>query len=217
MRPACIYGRRPAPNAPYHVYMNTPPGYGDGIYLQADKELNRLSVTKGNVIVHKKFRTFQEAEAFYFATRPDRFCPVNKEDKEMAVAYTDGSFSESEGKYSYGAYIVHNSGEYEICGRLDCKDKKYRNIAGEVEAARQALAFCRAKDILKVEIKHDFAQIGVWADYGGKNELAQSFHRFCEDLKAAGMKMSFSKVRAHSGDQSNLKADRLSKKLWGMA
>lgn len=218
MKPVCVYGNRTSPNAPYHVYINTPPGFGDGIYLSADRELNRLSVIKGNIIIHKKFRTFGEAEAFYFSTRPDSFCPMKKYGSGgVAVAYTDGSFSELEDRYSYGAYIVHDGGEYELCGKLDGREKKFRNVAGEVEAVRQALAFCAARDIRAVEVRHDFRDLAAWADRGGGNELAQSFHRFCEGIRNAGMKVTFSKIRAHSGDRSNNRADRLSRALWNTA
>ena len=219
MKPICIYGQRPAPNSPYHVYMNTPKGYNDGIYLAPHKELNRLSTVRGNKIVHKKYKTLMEAELFCLSLLPENFCLVNRKKKKLdvAVAYTDGSYSPSEDKFSYGAYISHGDDEYEICGKLSCPDNKYRNIAGEVEAVKQALSFCKSRNINAVEVRYDFEQLKSWADNGGKNELAEAFHEFVEGIRKAGMQIAFEKVKAHSGNIHNVKADRLSRALWSRA
>lgn len=86
------------------------------------------------------------------------------------------------------------------------------NVAGELNAAIGAINFAIQNNVKELEIHHDYMGIGSWAtgEWKAKNVLTQKYVKFINDVSAQ-IKLTFTKVKAHSGVELNERADRLAK------
>jgi len=134
----------------------------------------------------------------------------------MIKIYTDGSFIN--GKCGFGA-VISNNGTImeEISGAVtDPQSLRHRQVAGEVEAVLQALKWCSNNGVNECEIYFDYQGVQSWATGGWKRKtaLTQTYHDL---LVKSEIKIKWVKVKAHSGDPMNDKADRLAKAGCGLA
>ena len=148
----------------------------------------------------KCFNTLSEAEDYYLKW------------EKTAVAYTDGSYSPDRGKYSYGVAIYNAGGEYHLSGRPNDPDMaKFANLAGEAEAVAMAVSFCKDRGVEKLTVFHDFDQLPGWAR--GEHPTLPVAARLHKSCAASGVDLSFVKVKAHSSNKGNFKADALAKSV----
>ncbi len=138
-------------------------------------------------------------------------------------AYVDGSFDAATGRYSCGAVIVNtdedgNSETVELSYVFDDEELvKHRNVAGEIMGAKLAIDYCLSNEISDITICHDYEGIEKWANglWKANLPLTQEYKAYVEEARKQ-IKISFIKVKAHSGDKYNEIADRLAKKALGM-
>ncbi|MDD3965549.1 MAG: RNase H family protein [Candidatus Neomarinimicrobiota bacterium] len=124
-------------------------------------------------------------------------------------AYVDGSFMQE--RIGYGAVLVQkNRILTEISGSLDSQYNAHRQIAGELKAVLEALAWCQKNRIGELHIYYDYQGIEMWArgKWKAKTELTQKYQQF---MVRQSMILHFHKVSAHSGNRWNEHADRLAK------
>lgn len=131
------------------------------------------------------------------------------------IAYVDGSFEQSIGRYAFGCVMIQPDGSIERAYGSDDKPEAVaiRNVAGEMQGAMYAVACCVMSGYKKVILCYDYQGIACWAtgSWRAKNELTASYARYMRQ-KAGQIEICFRKIKAHTGDKYNEEADRLAKK-----
>lgn len=135
-----------------------------------------------------------------------------------ATAYVDGSFSAESGSFSYGAVIFHNGEEHEFCKAFtDPEMAAMRNVAGEIMGAEFVMRYCLEQGIKSVNIFYDYEGIEKWCTGAWKAGKPGTIHyslyykSICDRLT-----VNFVKVKGHSGDILNDRADALAKSALGL-
>lgn len=131
----------------------------------------------------------------------------------MITIYTDGSYNPS--IKTYGAGIVVCKGNI-VIDKIKYNSTKYhsaKNIAGEILASVEAIAYCKEKGYNDIVINHDYIGIGNWADgvWKTKQELTIKYKAFVNSYRDSGMNIKFNHVKAHSGNKMHDLADKLAK------
>ena len=165
--------------------------------------------------VYKSFPTRQEAEAFAagsgVAEKPG-------EPWDGAVAYVDGSYDKRTGDFSCGAVLFWQGEQVEFSQKFTDPDlAAMHNVAGEIMGVLTVLEYCLEKGIPAVELHHDYEGLGRWADGSWKANKpgTQRYAARCQEA-AKTMKLRFVKVKGHSGDENNDRADALARKALGL-
>lgn len=92
----------------------------------------------------------------------------------------------------------------------------FRNVAGEVMAATLVIEACkRVPDLEELTLYYDYAGIECWAkgSWRANTALSRGYRDAVKDLP---FKLSFRKVKAHTGDEYNEAADKLAKQACGL-
>ena len=131
-----------------------------------------------------------------------------------AVCYVDGSYNPQVAKYAFGCVCFHPDGEIEeYNGSGNNPDAlKQRNVAGEMIASMLSVRWALLNEYDELEICYDYSGIECWATgvWKAKNALTQKYRDFMQD-KAKKIKISFTKVEAHTNVKYNEMADQLAK------
>jgi len=176
-----------------------------------------LESTKGySGADYKKFPTFEDAEAYI--NDIDLFDEKIKEDisNGYIVAFCDGSFDKKRERYAYGVLIIDNNlQEHEICG--SSKNAKYistQNIIGEVLGVINAMDWAVSNNYEKVKIYHDYEGLSKWitGEWKVKSNVAEMFVSLYNNKFSDLLQVEFEKVKGHSNNKYNDKADELAKR-----
>lgn len=132
-------------------------------------------------------------------------------------AYVDGSYNEQLRTYGGGIVILGIPGiDTPVTTKVTGNDPDFathRNISGELFAVLKALKLLtKFKDVDEVEIYHDYTGIAFWVDgtWQAKKPISQLYkRRMAEYLQR--FKITFVKVKGHSGDTYNNMADTLAR------
>lgn len=156
---------------------------------------------------YKSFDTKEEAEQYIGGD------VVNADETEIE-AYVDGSFNEYLGKYSYGCVILKNGEIVHTMsgGSSNTNYIEMRNVAGELEAAEQAIKWALRNNVKSIRIYHDYQGIGSWAngEWAANKSGTQEYVSFIEECRKR-IRIEFTKVKGHSGQKYNEMADELAK------
>lgn len=194
-------------------------GLVPGIYMtwgECQENVNGFSGA-----VYKSFETQEEAELYL---KEDR--DTDREETSVkriysdaeAVAYVDGSYNEKTNEYAYGAIIFYDGGEEHFAKKFDDSEMaEMRNVAGEIEGAKKAMQFCVDKNIKSLDLFHDYQGIADWCTgaWQAKKEGTKEYKKYYNSIKDK-LNVRFIKVKAHSGDTYNEKADDLAKAALGL-
>ena len=92
-----------------------------------------------------------------------------------------------------------------------------RNVAGEIEGAKLAMQFCIDNHIEEIDIYYDYEGVEKWCTGAWKTNKSGtiSYKQFYDEIKKS-VKVSFNKVKGHSGNKYNDVADRLAKDALGI-
>ncbi len=165
---------------------------------------------------YKSFVSLEDAQAFLGL----------KEEKEVnpkeIIAYVDGSYNDISEEYGAGVVIMFEGETTEMSKKGSDKGMaSMRNVAGEIVGATLAMDWCEeniesgAGFILS--IYYDYTGIENWAlgNWKTNKEGTRKYkERAQEFMKDYGLR--FVKVKAHSGDRYNDKADQLAKQAVGI-
>lgn len=171
----------------------------------------------GNAIF-KGFSTLEEAETFM--TNDDHRNLSEKQNQDMIhgklIAYVDGSYLN--GSFSYGCVIFdrENIKEFkEVFHRHP--DSSMRNVAGELKGARKAIQYALEIGATSLDIYYDYQGIESWANKTWKANLdaTKSYRDYVEKAREK-LTINFHKVKGHSGDKWNDRADQLAKEALGI-
>lgn len=131
---------------------------------------------------------------------------------ERLTVYVDGSYNKDTKVYGYGMVIITDT---DILHRNGCgvDTEGVWNIAGEVTGAVKAIEYALENGYDELTICHDYEGIQKWADgeWKAKKMISKDYVDVVRNARNSGLEISFRKIKAHSGDTYNEKADRLAK------
>ena len=131
------------------------------------------------------------------------------------LAYVDGSFEESIGKYSFGnVFILPDGRIFTAYGNGDEeKSLQHHNVTGEMLGAMYAVLTAMRSGYKSVEICYDYQGIEKWVtgEWKSKTELTQ---KYTQSMRAwrRSIDIVFTKVSAHTNVTYNELADQMAKK-----
>lgn len=165
----------------------------------------------------KSFLTEEEAKKYLrYERKTENAYISDASDMEEGrlLAYVDGSFDVAIGKYAFGCVILTPDGEIiRESGNGDNPESlAIRNVAGEMLGAMTAVRWAIKNGYDTIELRYDYEGIEKWATgaWKAKNALTQKYAEYMQRQKRY-IKISFQKVKAHSGDYYNEEADKLAK------
>lgn len=133
----------------------------------------------------------------------------------QVVAYVDGSFDVSVGRYSFGCVIITPDNRIiRQFGNGDNPDSvALRNVTGEMLGAMFAVQWCLVNDYKSINICYDYKGVELWVTgaWKAKNDLTQKYASYMRG-HAGRISMTFTKIAAHTGDYYNEEADKLAKR-----
>ena len=153
---------------------------------------------------YKSFTSKEEAEKFIsIHENGGSFEEVkgNEEVKDdLIYIYVDGSFMVSKENYSYGV-------------GYDKEAIALRNVSGEVEGAMKAIEYAIENGYKDIVLCYDYQGIESWAlgTWKRNNRITQNYYQFMQE-KFKLIKVRFKKIKGHSGNKFNDRADILAKK-----
>ena len=127
-------------------------------------------------------------------------------------AYVDGSYKD--GKVGWGAVIIKDGELYgEFSGIVDDEEVHgTRQVAGELKAVKEIIFWCKEQKIKEISIHYDYTGIKEWVagTWKAKNPVTQDYRDY---VRASGVKINWIKVKSHSGNKYNDKADKLAREI----
>jgi ribonuclease HI len=161
----------------------------------------------------KSFNTQEEAEAYIKDIDIIFETVQNDIDQGFIVAFCDGGYDEKKDRYSYGVVIIDAAmQEHEICG--SSRNEKYissKNIIGEVLGVINALDWALSNGYEKIKIYHDYEGLSRWIseEWKAESEVAKMYVSIFKNKFAGLLHVEFNKVKGHSNNKYNDKADEL--------
>lgn len=164
---------------------------------------------------YKSFPTLKEAEEYLGGGSRDETDDIDS--PESCIAYVDGSFDVTQSAYSYGCILLYQGERKEMSKAFfNTEDVSMRNVAGEIEGAMAAMAYCEEHNIGTLHLYYDYQGIESWAIGEWKRNKPGTirYKAFYDSLQ--NVKVVFHKVKGHSGVELNEAVDRLAKAALGI-
>lgn len=163
----------------------------------------------------KSFNSREEAEAYLMDK--DLWDEIVEKDieKGFLVAFCDGSYENKLNRYSYGVVLIDSEKkETSLCGFGS--NQKYissNNIIGEIFGVINALDWAVSNGYEKIKIYHDYEGLSKWVsgEWTAKSDVAQMFLSIYHTKFDGVLEIQFEKVKGHSNNKYNDKADTLAK------
>lgn len=160
----------------------------------------------------KSFTSLEEATHYM----NDQVRTVNSVMDEDAMAeeqyqiYVDGSYYDKVYSWGFAVYLGNRLIHTENGRGTNEAAAQIHNVAGELEAAVQAVEWAQKQNIKRITIHHDYIGISEWAEKRWKtnNEITKQYALF---MSKHLNWVDFKKVTGHSGIKGNELADKLAK------
>ena len=163
----------------------------------------------------KSFTTKEEAREYLKRAIPyAENTQFDKLAEDEAISYVDGSYNEISGSCGAGIVFFTSKGMEKFNRTFKgSKYIKYRNVSGEVEAAKTAMEKAIKDGKRKLYLNYDYKGIEAWAkgDWKTNTDLTENYKKYYDKIKDE-LEVIFIKIKAHSGDYYNNLADELAKR-----
>lgn len=146
----------------------------------------------------------------------DALC--DKYSGDIAVSFVDGSYDDAQKAYASSSIIIFGGEVHVVAKRGEDPDYlSMRNVAGEILAAKEAIATSVAFGCQKVTIFYDYEGIEKWCTgaWSCNKKGTQEYKKFYDEMKNV-IDIQFVKVKGHSGVELNDMADRKAKEALGL-
>lgn len=186
-------------------------GRSTGIFDTWEKCKKQIEGYSG--AIYKSFSNYEDAEKFLNGNEKNEL--KNNLIKNSIKAYVDGSYSETENKYSYGCVILCNDETIEFGGVDNNVDYvEMKNVAGELLGSIESIKWAKENNYDSITIYHDYEGIERWANGNWKANKKGTIEyvEFIEEYRK-WIEIDFIKVKAHSGEIYNEKADKIAKEF----
>ncbi len=139
-------------------------------------------------------------------------------DRNILKAYVDGSYNRKTKEYSCGVVLLLNGKELLFSRKGNAPHlASMRNVAGELLGAQYAMAFALKNQgkFKELWIYHDYSGIEMWCtgQWRTKQAGTEAYKNYYQQKIRGRIDVRFKKVKAHSGDLYNDKADELAKEI----
>lgn len=169
--------------------------------------------------IYKSFPTREEAENFVCGTMPGSeshsVTEGGSSDEDTAIAYVDGSYNVATGEYSCGVVFLYQGKEETMAQKGEDEElAQMRNVAGEILGSQIAMEYAVKRGIKKIKIYHDYQGIASWClgEWKTNKEGTKAYKKYYDSVQDR-LNVTFVKVKGHSGDHYNDKADELAKSV----
>lgn len=145
------------------------------------------------------------------SSEPDE--EVEELNPDGVIIYVDGSYELSSERYAYGMVVIEGGEEiHSECEAVKGEYSAMRNVAGEVLGAMKAMTYASDKGYKHLTLFFDYQGIESWAlgTWKRNNPLTQGYHAFYQNMRR-DLNVKFMKVKGHSGDRFNDRADEIAK------
>lgn len=191
-------------------------GYHIGVYNTWEECQREVSGYSG--AEYKSFKNLDDAYAYMGVNEQLSLFDEPSPPANTAVAYVDGSYNIQTQQFGCGVVLFHG-GEQITMSRAfsDTELASMRNVAGEIEGAKLAMQYCVDNNIEELDIYYDYAGIEKWCtgEWKTNKEGTAAYKKFYDEI-VPQVRVSFNKVKGHSGDKFNDLADRLAKDAVGV-
>lgn len=188
-------------------------GRTTGVFENWDECNNSIKGFTGAVF--KSFNSREEAEAFL--VDKDLWAEIVSEDIHQGylVAFCDGSYENSLNRYSFGVVLIDKeNNEIPLCGYgSNPKFVSSNNIIGEIFGVINALDWAISNGYEKIKIYHDYEGLSKWisGEWQAKSDVAKMFTALYRSKFDGVLEVVFEKVKGHSNNKYNDRADALAK------
>lgn len=191
-----------------------------GVYLTWEECRKQVEGFSG--AVYKSFPTKEEACEYAGADGKSSLekspAAAPEQDTDCAAAYVDGSYDHETGRFSCGVVLFWEGCEYHFKEAYNDPDLALmRNVAGEIKGAQKAMEYCLENGIKALCVYHDYEGISKWCEgqWEAKKAGTRAYREFYLEASKK-LRISFRKVKGHSGDTYNELADHLAKEALGL-
>ncbi len=184
-------------------------GKTPGIYETWEECQSQVINFKG--AIYKSFSNLEEAKAYYLGEEV-------KKEYHTPVCYIDGSYDAKTMRYSFGGILLYNGQKIQFKKAYPADEfSKYRNVAGEIKGAAYIMNYCYKQQIKELLICYDYLGIEKWYDgsWQAKTDISKLYVNFLQTIKGK-LKVSFQKIKSHTGNEYNEMADKLAKEALGI-
>lgn len=146
-------------------------------------------------------------------------CEEDIEPEMCCTAYVDGSYNEKTGRYGSGFYFKDYNGNIEefSFARYNPFCASMRNVAGELDAAIQAVEHAISIGAKCIKVYYDYSGIECWAmGYWNCNNPNTQIYKDIMQNFMKTIDIKFIKLKGHTGNAGNERADYLAKLSCGM-